>query len=170
MKTIQLIIFSAAIYGIGLVLLRGFFAADSTPRISLIAIPLMIVIIIIGRDLLRRATIPTPSHNLTVRQDHHEDPVEFLSGQIKTAATASNSYFENVVRTRLKELLIAKVALETGLSNSSVRRAFSDSRLGLKILHDPDLYWILYGPVPDSGRAKMLMVERAIDMIGAWKQ
>ena len=51
--------------------------------------------------------------------------MRFLSGQFRVAATASNSYFENVVRGRLKELLVTKVALETGLENELVRRLLS---------------------------------------------
>src|SRR5256885_8796124 len=44
------------------------------------------------------------------------------------AANASNSYFENVVRARLRELLTTKVALEAGLENETVRRILSDPR------------------------------------------
>lgn len=96
-------------------------------------------------------------------------PVEFLTGQIKVAASASNSYFEDVVLSRLKELLVMKVALETGLDNDMIRRALSDPIRGPELLHNDELYSILYETVPETGLARIQLVEDAIDMIEDWK-
>jgi hypothetical protein len=85
------------------------------------------------------------------------------------AANASNSYFENVIRGRLKELLIAKVALETGIETEVVRRVLSDPRDGPRLLEDESFYRMLYGPPPQGRLARMTMIGEAIELIGAWK-
>jgi len=97
-----------------------------------------------------------------------EDPVKFLSGQIKIATKASDSYFETIVRTRLRELLITKVSLETGLEKDTTRRTLSDPEQSRELLHDDELYTILYGALP-LARARTKMIEKAADLIGAWK-
>jgi len=85
------------------------------------------------------------------------------------AASASSSYFENVVRARLRELLTTKVALETGLETETVRRILLDPRDGPHLLQQESLYHILYGPTPPSGLARISLIGDAIDLIGAWK-
>jgi len=85
------------------------------------------------------------------------------------AASASSSYFENVVRARLRELLTAKVALETGLETETVRRILLDHRDGPRLLQQESLYHILYGSTPPSGLARISLIGDAIDLIGAWK-
>lgn len=85
------------------------------------------------------------------------------------ATDASNSYFENVVRARLRELLTAKVALETGQENEMVRRILSDPRKGPQLLEDDSLYRTLYGPTPRDGLARINLISSAIELIGAWK-
>ena len=95
--------------------------------------------------------------------------MRFLSGQIKVAAESTNSYFENVLRARLRELMISKVALETGMDSGTIRRLLSDPREGRELLHDWDIYGMLYGPTPRTGTARMDMIEKAVDFIGAWK-
>ena len=95
--------------------------------------------------------------------------MRFLSNQIRVAAIASDSYFENVVRARLKELLLTKTILETGLDRDAARRALSDPQQRLKLLHDEELDRLLYGPVPAPALARMDMIRKAVDLIGAWK-
>lgn len=95
--------------------------------------------------------------------------MQFLSGQFRVAANASNSYFENVVRARLRELLTAKVALESGLDNETVRRILSDPKDGQRLLKDETLYRMIYGPTPQRGLARINLIGDAIDLIGAWR-
>lgn len=133
-------------------------------------VPLIVVAFIIARDLNLRSTVPSSTSAQTEDSRPKENPVEFLGGQIRLATSASNSYFENVLRSRLKELLISKVALETGLDASAVRETLRDRYRGLKLLGDPELYTILYGPAPLASSARIRAIEQAIELIGAWNE
>lgn len=169
MKTVRLLIWSAVAYAVLLVLARGVFPSESTPTISLTGVPLIVIVLIIARDLARKSTTPTEKMAIVKPKGFQGNPVQFLSGQFRVAATASNSYFEKLVRARLKELLIAKIAIETGRETSMVRRLLSDPKLGPMLLQDESLYRMLYGPTPRAGLARMNMISDAIDLIGAWK-
>ena len=169
MNTVRLLFWSAVAYALLLVLVRGILPSESTPTLSLTAIPLIVIVVMIARDLGRKSTSPTISRSIATTAGFRGNPVQFLSGQFRVAASASNSYFENVVRARLKELLIVKVALETGLDNETVRRLLSDPGHAPRLLEDDSLYRILYGPTPQGGLSRMNMIAEAIDLIGAWK-
>jgi hypothetical protein len=169
LKSAKLLFWSAVAYAILLVLARGIFPSTAIPTVSLVGIPLIVIAVIISRDLARRATNPTAIRTTASLTGFKENPVGFMSGQIRVAASASNSYFDSVVRSRLKELLITKIGLETGLEKDTIRRALSDLKDGPKLLHDDELYRILYGSAPGTGPARIRNIEAAIDMIGAWK-
>lgn len=168
MNTVRLLFWSAVAYAVLLVLIRGVFPSESTPTISLTGIPLVVIVVMIARDLARKSTSPTTSKAMSTNARFRGNLVQFLSGQFRVAASASSSYFENVVRARLKELLTAKVALETGLERETVRRLLSDPTRGPGFLEDEPLYRMLYGPVPQSRIARMNVIGDAIDLIGAW--
>lgn len=168
MNTLRLLFWAAAAYALLLVVVRGIFPSESIPAVSLTGIPLIVVVVFIARDLSRKSTRSTVSETIRTAKGFQGSPVQFLSGQFKVAAGASNSYFENVVRGRLRELLTIKVALETGLENEAVRRLLSDPMQGPSLLRDESLYRILFGPIP-QGPAKMDMIGEAIDLIEAWK-
>jgi len=169
LNTLKLLFWSAVAYALLLVLIRGIFPSESAPTISLTGIPLIIIVVVIARDLARRSTSPTVRRTISAATGFRGSPVEFLSGQFRVAAEASNSYFENVVRARLRELLTAKVAVETGQDHETLRRILSDAREGPKILDDESLYRMLYGPIPKNGPGRIKSISDAIDLIGAWK-
>ncbi len=169
MKTVRLLFWSGVAYALLLIVVRGIFPSESTPTISLTGVPLIVIVVIITRDLARRSTNPTKRTVNATNSGFRGDPVQFLSGQLRVARTASNSFFENVVRARLKELLTAKVALEAGLETDLVRRLLSDPMHGPQLLEDEALYRILYGTTPKDGQARMNMIHDAIELIGAWK-
>ena len=123
----------------------------------------------IARDLARRSSSPTVRRKIATPAVFRENSIQFLSGQFRVAAKASNSYFENVIRGRLRELLFAKVALEKNLENETVRRILSDPKDGPRLLGDDSLYRMLYGPTPQAGLARINMIADTIDLIGAWK-
>lgn len=168
MNTLRLVFWAAVAYGLLLVAVRGIFPSESIPAVSLTGIPLIVIAVFIARDLARKSTSPTVSQPISTTKGFQGSPVQFLSGQLKVAAGASNSYFENVVRVRLRELLTTKVALETGLENEAVRRLLSDPMRGPGLLRDEALYRTLFGPIP-QGPARMNMIAEAIELIGAWK-
>jgi hypothetical protein len=169
LKTVRLLFWSAVAYSLMLVLIRGVFPSESTPTISLTGIPLIAIVVLIVRDLARKSTSPTERIPAVTTKGSRENPVQFLSGQFTVASIASNSYFENIVRARLKELLAAKVAIEKGLENDATRRLLSDPKQGPRLLEDDPLYRLLYGPAPQGGLARINMIGDAIDLIGAWK-
>jgi hypothetical protein len=168
MKLAKLLFWCGVAYVILLVLFRGILPSEFTPTVSLVGIPLIVIAFIIARDLARRSTSPKSAPTIHLPVGPKEDPVKFMSGQIRIANSASDSYFENVVRARLKELLITKVAVETGMEREVIRRALSDPKESQKLLHSEDLYAVLYGPLPETPD-RMSMIEDAVDMIGAWK-
>ena len=169
MNTIKLLFLSGIAYALLLILVRGVFPSESTPTISLTGVPLIVILVMIARDLARKSTSPTVRRTSATTSGFRGSPVQFLSGQFRVATDASNSYFENVVRGRLRELLTAKVALETGQENETVRRILSDPREGPQLLEDDSLYRMLYGPTPQDGLARINLISDAIDLIGAWK-
>lgn len=169
MKSVRLLIWSAVAYAVLLVLVRGVLPSESTPTISLTGIPLIVMILMIARDLVRKSTSPTKKMAIAKTTSFHGNPVQFLSAQFRVAADASNSYFENIVQARLKELLVTKISLERGLEIDTVRRLMSDKTRGPQLLEDESLYRMLYGPTPPAGLARMNMISDAIDLIGAWK-
>ena len=168
-SSIELLVWAGAAYGTILVLARGFFPSESTPTISLTAVPLAIMAIIIVLDLRLRTTGPTERH-VSSRQIKAPVPrTRLLSDQIRVSAKASDSYFENVVRARLRELLVTKAALESGIDYETARQTLLDPVQGPKFLKDIQLYTLLYGPRPEKGGARIQMIEDAIQMIEAWK-
>jgi len=169
LNTVRLLFWSAVAYAVLLVLIRGVFPSESTPTISLTGIPLIVIVIVIARDLARRSTSPTIRPTLPIAARFRGSPIHFLSSQIRVAANASNSYFENIVRARLRELLTTKVALEKGLEPEMVRRIMSDSIDGPRLLGDESFYRMLYGPLPQGRLARITMIGKTIDLIGAWK-
>jgi hypothetical protein len=169
MKTAKLLFWCGIAYGILLVFVRGVLPPESSPTLFLVGIPLVVIAVIIGHDLARRSTSPNIASIISTPSLLKEDPIQFLSGQIRVASSASDSYFENVVRARLKELLISKVALETGMERDIARHVLSDPKQGQKLLRTVELYTILYGPIPRTGSNKMTMIKDAIEMIGEWK-
>jgi len=169
LSAVRLLFWSAVVYALLLVLVRGVLPSESAPAISLTGIPLIVIVVMIARDLTRKSTSPTVRRAITTTVGFRGNPVQFLSGQFRVAANASNSYFENVVRARLRELLTTKVALEIGVENETVRRILLDPRDGPRLLEDETLYRMLYGPTPQGGLARLNLIGDAIDLIGAWK-
>jgi hypothetical protein len=169
LNAVRLLFWSAVAYGLLLALVRGLFPSESTPTITLTGIPLVVIVVMIVRDLAGSATSPADGKTIAMPISFRGDPVQFLSSQFRVAAGASNSYFENVVRARLKELLTTKVAMETGLESELVRRLLSDPRQCPRLLRDENLYRVIYGPTPEKGLERIRVIEMAVDLIGAWK-
>ena len=169
MSTLRLLFWSAVAYILLLVLVRGAYPSETTPPLYLTGIPLVAIIVVIARDLARKSTIPTVETPIATATSYHANPEQVFSERFRLAGRASSSYFENVIRARLRELLITKVALETGLENETVRRILSDPKHGPRLLENEPLYRILYGPIPSGERTRTAMIGEAIDLIGAWK-
>lgn len=169
MNTVRLLFWSAVAYILLLVLVRGAYPSETTPPLYLTGIPLVAIIVVIVRDLARKSTTPTAERTIATATGFHASPVQVFSHRFRLGGRASGSYYENVIRARLRELLVTKVALETGLENETVRRVLSDPNRGPQLLENEPLYRILYGPIPSGEQARITMIGQAIDLIGAWK-
>lgn len=168
-KTLRFLFWVVIVYVVILLVTRGFVSTESTPAVSLTAIPLVVVAIILIRDLTNRSTNPVhagPVHRTTEKS---HDPLEFLSRQIDVTIKSSASYFDDVIRRRLRELIVTKTSLQTGMEADRVRKILSDSRQGPRFLHDNNLYALLYGPVPDQGYVRIEMIQKTVQLIENWK-
>ncbi len=168
-KTVKLLLWIAIAYAVILLLARGVLPSDSTPSTSLTAIPLVILAIVIIRDLVNRSTSPTRTVVMSVPETRKGRQVQFLSRQIEVTVKASASYFDDVVRSRLIELLVNKASLEGDLETESVRQIMSDKNQGRNLVNNDALYKLLYSPAPEKGRARIAMIREAVDLIEAWK-
>ena len=95
--------------------------------------------------------------------------VQSLTRQVEVAGNASPAYFETILRNRLRDLLAAKVSLETGMEKDSVKKALGDNQLGPRLLKDPKTYALLYYPLPRSPHSRLQMLREIIDRIEGWK-
>ncbi len=167
-ETVKLLFWTALAYIVFLIILRGAYPSNSTPAASLIAIPLLISAIILIRDMLLRSTNFEEIVDKKSLEKSRSRRVEFLSRQIDVTAKASRSYFDDVVRARLRELLISKVSLESGLDLEQARHEMREEEKAMRFLKNEALYKLLYSPIPEKGRARIVMIRDAVDLIEAW--
>ncbi len=95
--------------------------------------------------------------------------MQSLTRQVEVAGRSSPGYFDTVLRNRLRDLLIEKVSLETGMERESVRRTLADERQGPLLLGDFALYRLLYYPPARKSEARLQMLRETIDRIESWK-
>lgn len=95
--------------------------------------------------------------------------VQFLTRQLEVAGTASPAYFETVVRARLRDLLVDKVRLETGMEYDFVKKTLADPTIGPRLLKSPKTYALLYYPPPPGAGSRLQMLREIIDSIEGWK-
>ncbi len=166
--TVKLLFWTALAYTAVLIIVRGVLPSNSTPTTSLIAIPLLILAVIIIRDMALRSTSQREIVDKRSFETSKGRQVELLSHQIDVTANASASYFDDIVRARLKDLLINKASLESGLGREKVLREMSDEKKRMRFLNNDALYKLLYSPIPKKGRARIVMIREAVDLIEAW--
>jgi len=168
-RTIRLLAFASAVYVLLLVLLRSLVPEALTSTVTLLALPLVLLALILAVDLSDRATIPSET---VARRDSRRlraRDVQFLTRQVEVAAKASQAYFETILRGRLRDLLVEKVSLETGMENESVKRALADRDLGPQLLKDLEFYKLLYYPPPREAKARLQMLQETVNRIESWK-
>lgn len=169
MKTAKLLFLSGLAYAILLFIVSGFFASQATSILPATGIPLIVITLILVQDLAKRSAKPVGERSPVSKSSMKGNPVNFFSGQIKVAANASESYFEDVIRSRLKDLLVTKVSAETGFDPLTIRQLLTKPKTGLALLKEDRLYAVLYGPIPQGPLARIEMINQTVDLIGAWK-
>ena len=168
-KTLRLLASTSAVYLIALVLLRSAIPEALTPTVTLLAFPLILLAMILAIDLSDRATLPSESFAQKKSRILRARDVQSLTRQVGVAAKASPAYFENILRSRLRDLLTEKVSLETGMERDTVKRALADERLGPRLLRDSRTYALLYYSLPPRAEERVRMLREIIDRIEAWK-
>jgi len=173
-NSLRFLIWIAAVYIVILLVARGFFPGDSTPGISLAAIPFVIIAIAIIRDLTSRSSEAFKVPTVRLESVQKGEQLRFLSRQIEVTAKASASYFNDVVGARLRGILVDKVSIETGIDKARVRALLSSETSGPSLLRNARLCSILYGSgllysLPGTGKNRIRMVGEAVTLIEAWK-
>jgi len=70
---------------------------------------------------------------------------------------------------RLREALVEKVSLETGMDKKDVKRILTNRQEAGTILRDPELLRLLYTEAPKKGNERLTMLRETVDHIEAWK-
>lgn len=168
-STIQLVILVAAVYYAVFFLVRGFFASDPSVPLYLLVGPLSLVVALLLSDLANKATIPTPTRARAGPSRRFSREVQSLTREIDVGRRASRSYFETVLLSRLRDLLVDKVSLETGMEKTRVQELLKNPVLGPGLLRDERLYRLLYNGESARGPERVQLLEDAVAGIEAWK-
>lgn len=167
--TVRLVLVAAAVY-YALLFLASSLSKTNLPPLLFLVGPLFVLVLILLRNLSYRAQVPTevvvgnPPSRTLARE------VQGLTRQIEVGSRASSQYFDGVVLARLREALVDKVAVETGLEPQRVREILGNHRLGPGLLKDETLYRLLYSPVMAvKGSGRVGLLEEAVARIEDWK-
>ncbi len=161
--------YASTVYLFLLLIFRIVIPEALTSSVTLLALPLVLFAMILAVDLADRATLPSETlHQESPRVLRARD-VQSLTRQVGVAAKASPAYFENILRNRLRDLLVEKVSLETGMEKEEVKKALSDDKLGPRLLRDPRTYALLYYNPPPRAEQRLQMLREIIDRIEGWK-
>lgn len=95
--------------------------------------------------------------------------VQYLSRQVEVASKGSQAYFDSILLSRLRDIFVEKVSLETGIAKESVKRELADLVTGPLLVRNETLYRLLYSSTHPKGATRVKMLRDAIDGIEAWK-
>ena len=167
-ETLKLLVYSSLLYTAALVIARSFLPEDPIPSLSLLIGPLVIFFIVIWRDLSSRTTEPTK----LVSQPPQKGPryeMENLAKQIEVASESSYQYLENALLNRIRDILVERITIETGIERAEVRRRLANKRQGPSFLGDEQLYNLLYTMEPPKGPDRLRLIEETLGRIESWK-
>lgn len=148
---------------------RNLIPESVSPTVSLLAFPLILLAVVLAVDLSGRAVLPTKSKVRRVPRRLRARDVQYLTRQVEVGAKASPAYFESVLRTRLRALLVDKVSLETGMEKDMVRQSLADGVAGPRLLKDPEFYRLLYYSPPRGAETRLQLLRQIVDGIEGWK-
>ena len=169
-KSITLVAVASTVYGSMIYLSRGYLSPSIPSTLSILVPPVVILAIIFYWDLLLRARVsssPVPKRALPQRRLGQD--VQMLSKQIQVATSSSADYYDTVLVNRLRDALVERVSVQTGMDPERVRLTLSDPMHGPAMLHDPLLYHLLYTERPSKGQERVRMIDMIVDKIDGWK-
>lgn len=167
--TVKLLVLSSGLYVLFLVFLRSLIPETLTPSVTILALPLLILVLILVSDLSYRATIPLKIPAQRRVQRFQARDVQYLSRQVEVASIGSQAYFESILLSRLRDILAEKVSLETGIEKEKVKQELADAVKGPALVRDGSLYRLLYSSTFARGATRVKMLREAVDGIEAWK-
>ena len=168
-STIILLIEASALYFAVLIVFRGFLPGSFNVPIYFLVPPFLVVVIALAVDLSGRATKPSKTMRKTRPPRKLGRGIERLTKQIDVGTSASGAYYETVLLSRLRDLLIEKISLETGMDRERTRETLKNKFLGPALLHDRELYALLYSGALPAGPRRLVDLEQTVKLIEAWK-
>jgi len=168
-STLTLLAIASGFYLLLLIVLRSLIPETLAPTLPLLALPLVVLALILTLNLSDRSTAPFELKARETPRRMRAMDMQSLTRQVEVAGRSSPGYFDTVLRNRLRDLLIEKVSLETGMERESVRRTLADERQGPLLLGDFALYRLLYYPPARKSEARLQMLRETIDRIESWK-
>jgi len=135
----------------------------------LLVVPLLMVVLVLVRELSGSATVPAETMERGSKRKRLGWKVQQLTRQIEVGGRASGEYYDTVLLARLREILVEKVSLETGMEMARVKETLRNKVLGPSMLRERELYTILYSPAAGPGPERVRDLARAVGLIEAWK-
>ncbi len=168
-STLQPIIVLSAVYLAILIAGQSLLPAAFNAPLYFLLGPLLLAVVLLIKDLSRKAAVPTENRGGKRIGRRIGWKVQTLTNQIRIAEKASLQYYDAVLVSRLREILVEKVTLETGIERERIAETLKNGALGPGLLRDGELYMLLYCATPDRGAARVRGLERAVELIEAWK-
>ncbi len=168
-STVELVAIVSSSYFAIIILSQSLIPREFNAPLYFLLAPLFLVVLILAKDLASRATLPseTPRRTRTGRRLGWK--VQQLARQIEVGVTASGEYYEAVLLGRMREVLVEKVCLETGMEKERVRETLANKVLGPGLLRDRELYKVLYGHAPARGPERVNALEKAARLVENWR-
>lgn len=167
--TLKLVLVASGVYYALLYLVTSISTPETSSPLFLLVAPLTILVLTLIIDLSYRATRPTEVSVKNPPSRKLARDVQELTKQIQVGSKASAGYFDNVLLVRLREVLVERVSLETGMEKERVRELLPSHHLGPGLLKDETLHRLLYTPPPAKGPARARMLEEIVARAEAWK-
>jgi len=168
-STVILLAEISAVYFAVLVVFRGFLPGDANVPYYFLVVPLLVVVVALAVDLTGRATNPSDTMKRTSPPRKLGRGIETLTKQIKVGETSSKQYYETILLNRLRDVMVEKVSLETGMEIDRTKEILMNKLQGPSLLHDRVLYTLLYSGAPPTGPRRLADLDKTVKLIEAWK-
>ena len=169
-KSLRLILLASITYAAAIYLTRGFLPNSIPTTLTFLVFPLGLLAVMLYLDLHLRARVPSPTQlprKQSTRSLGYE--VQLLTKRIEVATSSSADYYDKIVLGRMRELMVEKASIETGLEVEDVRKVLADPKLARRFLGNDLLYNLLYSRVSSRGRGRSDMLAKLTDLIEGWK-
>jgi len=168
-SSVILLVEISAVYFLVLVVARSFLPNTSDVPLYFLALPMVLVVLGLVVDLSGRTTKATITELKRQPRRKVGREVGRLTRQVEVGTLASPEYYQKVILGRLRDVLVERVSLETGIEKEKARDILINGYLGPEFLHDSELYRLLYSGTATAGLRRIADLEKALALIEAWK-